>query len=1424
MPRSTADPLSPAGPPAPRGANTLLAVITAALLSLAAPLGAQPLRALPASVSAPSNSHLLGPVPDSQTMRLAISLPLRNPDQLRALLQQLYDPASPNYRKFLTVRQFTERFGPTQEDYEKVATFAKSRGLTVTRTFSTRLLVDVSGPASSVNATFQVTMQRYQHPTEARTFYAPDVEPTLDADLPILTVDGLNDFDLPRRPLTRRAPSVSSPEAAQTAVTGSGAGGQFLGSDIRAAYAPGVTLDGTGQTLGLVEIGPYDLSDVQMYFSTIGQTLNIPIYPVLLDVDGICAGTPETGGCNDGEEVIDMEQILSMAPNASALVVYTGYGADSSALNGFVQAATDDVAKQISLSFIWGGTPSSEPQYEQVFMELAAQGQSVFVASGDSGANPGSEGYPANSPNVTGVGGTDLTTAGAGGAWQSESGWIGSSGGWNTQSPIPSYQTPFINASNQGSTAYRNVPDVAMEANFDNYTCANGQCNGGIAGTSLATPRWAGFMALVNQQANGTSVGFLNPTAYRLAQGASYSTIFHDITTGDNFNTSSPNLFTAVTGYDLVTGLGSPNGQAMINALAPANTTAPNFTLTASPSVLNLSPGGDGTSTIRLTPVNGFSATVDLLVTTLGSPAGVTVELSKPSIKGSGSVTLTVSTTSGAPAGNIGIAITGTSEGLAHTTYVNVALPDFSIAASPTLVYLNQSGTATSTVTITPLNGFSGEVALAASSGQPAGIAASVQPASTSSTSVVTLTANSTVPTRVAYGLNITGTSGTTQHMAPSAEIYLSAAVGNSGGGMPVDLSPAYNLSGIYTDGTSFSNGGVDGTGNAFSASILTASRVLSGVVFNFGPANGPNIVAGADQTIPLPAGAFTTLQLFAVGIYGAQLAQKFTVTYTDGTTSQFTQNFSDWFSPSSFPNEAEAVAMPYHNTGNGGNAGLANLYAYAFALNSGKTVKSVTLPDDSHVLVLAATLSTQNPGTPASLSSAFNLTGIYPDGAVFSSSGGMDGVGNAYSANLLGDQAGASSLTLNGVSFNLAPPSVPDAIYGTGQEITLPAGQFSELYMLATAVDGTQTGQTVIVTYTDGTTSQFTQSFSDWTNALGYPGELDPVTLSYEDTFKGMQNSGTFYLHEYTFALNPLKTAKTLELPSNRNVVVLAVTLGFNQQTISFAALPSQIIGAAPFTVSATASSGLPVSFTLATPAACSLSGSKVTILAAGSCSITASQPGNATYSAASVTQSFTVGLVPQTITFGPLSDVTLGAGPFTVKATASSGQPVTFITTSVTVCSLSGSTVTIIGVGTCSIVAAQPGNTTYAAAPLVTQTFTVWPAFFAGEDSLGSGVYYLQFPDKNLFGYYNFVASSIFYHYDMGYESFAAGSASDIYLFDFTSGHWWYTSNTLFPYVYDFTLKTWIYYFPNTQSPGHYTTNPRYFSNLTTGMIFTM
>jgi hypothetical protein len=126
---------------------------------------------------------------------------------------------------------------------------------------------------------------------------------------------------------------------------------------------------------------------------------------------------------------------------------------------------------------------------------------------------------------------------------------------------------------------------------------------------------------------------------------------------------------------------------------------------------------------------------------------------------------------------------------------------------------------------------------------------------------------------------------------------------------------------------------------------------------------------------------------------------------------------------------------------------------------------------------------------------------------------------------------------------------------------------------------------------------------------------------------------------------------------------------------------------------------------------------------------------------------------------------------------------------------------------------------------------TYTPASSFFSAEESLGGGVYYLQFTDGKPFGYYAFLqgsagaANAWLYHFDLGYEYATAGSASGgIYLYDLASGHWWYSSSTVFPYLYDFTLNAWLYYFPNATSPGHYTANPRYFSNLTTGAIFTM
>jgi hypothetical protein len=281
-----------------------------------------------------------------------------------------------------------------------------------------------------------------------------------------------------------------------------------------------------------------------------------------------------------------------------------------------------------------------------------------------------------------------------------------------------------------------------------------------------------------------------------------------------------------------------------------------------------------------------------------------------------------------------------------------VATSGFTLSG-PTNVFLNQSSKATAAVTITDFGGFTGTVNLSLSS-LPKGVKATIQP--TGSKRKIQFTATSSAATGFTT-ITLTGTSGSiTQTL--TFTLAVSAAVGTTGTGTQVNLSSEFNVNGIYTDGTKYSTGGLDGTGYSYSANLLTTSRVFNSTLFDFGPANELDAVGSSGQTIPLPSGQFAGLMLLATGVEGNQTAQTLTVTYTDGTTSKFVQSFSDWFTPQKYPGESEGVAMAYRNFDNGTKDNRTfNLYAYRFSLHSSKVVQSITLPNDSHVLVLAATL-----------------------------------------------------------------------------------------------------------------------------------------------------------------------------------------------------------------------------------------------------------------------------------------------------------------------------------------------------------------------------------------------------------------------------------------------------------------------------------
>jgi len=432
---------------------------------------------------------------------------------------------------------------------------------------------------------------------------------------------------------------------------------------MRAAYYGSGPLTGSGQAVGLFEYYGYEMSDVDAYFSAVEQTNSVPINPVLLNNMSASCLSPR---CDDSEQVLDIVQAISMAPGLSQLLVYIGER-DADILN---RMASDNIAKQLSCSW---GTDVQPAIDDPIFQELAAQGQSFLVASGDNGAFTGNNNrdggvYPADDVYTTAVGATDLTTNGPGGSWASEKAWVDSGGGPSDNGiAFPSWQDGVANSSNDASTTLRNVPDVAAEGNTDNFACADQSgCYGGDGGTSYAAPRWAGFLALVNQQAVAggySSVGFINPAIYAIGEGLNYDSDFHDITSGNNHCCGQTVWWNAVTGYDDVTGWGSPNGQNLIDALVAASR-PPGFSLTATPNALTVAQGKSGTSTIAIVPANTFDQSVTLHVGRL--PRGVTASFSVNPATSSSTLTLTAS--SSAKAGARRIIIVGKSGSLTHRT------------------------------------------------------------------------------------------------------------------------------------------------------------------------------------------------------------------------------------------------------------------------------------------------------------------------------------------------------------------------------------------------------------------------------------------------------------------------------------------------------------------------------------------------------------------------------------------------------------------------------------------------------------------------------------------------------------------------------------------------------------------------------------
>ncbi len=501
-------------------------------------------------VQAVSHSTRTGEVAAGQQISLAVSLKQRDSAGLDAFLVQVTDPKSPHYQQYLTVDQFADRFGATPETVAQVTSYLKAQGLRVGEVTANRLTVQVSGTAAQVRKAFGTGLATFHDDSSGRNFFANTSAPVLPAGIAAVVSDisGLNDFARYRHFSTPQGAPTATPKVSGLTPTKARAA-YNLTSTIGAGY------NGSGSTVGLVEFSAFQQPNIAAYDKYFALH---PSTPAVVNAGG---GTTDLSG--QGEVELDIEVVQALAPGA-AVKVYEAPNSDAGETAVYAKLVSDNVPV---VSISWGTyesgeTPGNRVAVDTDLKEAAAQGQSVFAASGDSGSDDQGNGgtsvdFPAVDPWVTGTGGTTLGTSSAG-TWSKETAWSGSGGGVSSVFATPSYQRKVNGGAN------RAVPDVAADADpSTGWAVYTGGAWAQYGGTSAAAPNWAAFAAVYNSEAKAKgkpSFGFANGTVYALAATSAYRTAFHDVTNGNN------GAYNATTGYDKVTGWGSYNGANFLKA------------------------------------------------------------------------------------------------------------------------------------------------------------------------------------------------------------------------------------------------------------------------------------------------------------------------------------------------------------------------------------------------------------------------------------------------------------------------------------------------------------------------------------------------------------------------------------------------------------------------------------------------------------------------------------------------------------------------------------------------------------------------------------------------------------------------------------------------------------------------------------------
>jgi pseudomonalisin len=526
-------------------------------------------------------AELLGAADPDESLAMSLTLQLQHRDELDALLAAQQQPGSPQYHRWLTPEEFAARFAPTPDTYAALVDWLRGEGFSV-RTWPHRLRVDFSGAVRQVEGAFQVRMNRYRH--REREALANDRAP----ELPSRFAGAVQSL---RLHTFRFAEPVVRINAADGLTTTMAPADIYTAYNVREVLGRGI--DGDGQTIAVVARSDFKSSDVTSFQQQFGVRVHPPTKvfpggnPGVGAPSGACAGyrnPRQFNQCVQSEEaevLLDVQWASALAPGASVLVDISDADIDPSfadIVNHHPEATIISVSFGVCERF----DPTAAAMWEALAAQAAAQGQSVLVAAGNAGADECQDGFGASvnalasPPHVTAVGGTaldpgfDAEGAATGHAnevvWNDTQGASG--GGASTQVHKPVYQTgPGVPAD-----GFRDQPDVAFMASpltAGYVIVVEGEVMI-VGGTSVATPSWAGIIALLNQAARSDGLGALNDALYALGRAqhdGGGTPVFRDITSGDNsFNRVRG--FSAGTGFDLATGWGTPNVAALTQAFA----------------------------------------------------------------------------------------------------------------------------------------------------------------------------------------------------------------------------------------------------------------------------------------------------------------------------------------------------------------------------------------------------------------------------------------------------------------------------------------------------------------------------------------------------------------------------------------------------------------------------------------------------------------------------------------------------------------------------------------------------------------------------------------------------------------------------------------------------------------------------------------